>query len=65
LAVIAPILTLRTFFQDICFLGVARKVMQTLLWLLEPWELKNKVTIDEELGGHYWMPGSVLLGERK
>lgn len=49
----APILTLRTFFQDIRFLGVARKVMQTLLRPSEPWESKNKVTIDEELGGHY------------
>jgi hypothetical protein len=61
----APILTLRTFFQDIRFLGVARKVMQTLLRPSEPWESKNKVTIDEELGGHYRMPGSASLGERK
>ncbi|GIJ92781.1 hypothetical protein Asppvi_003773, partial [Aspergillus pseudoviridinutans] len=51
----APILTLRTFFQDIRFLGVARKVMQTLLLPLGPWESKNKATIDEELGGHYRM----------
>jgi hypothetical protein len=40
----APILTLRTFFQDIRFLGVARKVMQTLLRPSEPWQSKNKVT---------------------
>jgi hypothetical protein len=61
----APILTLWTFFQDIHFLGVACKVMQTLLLPSGLWESKNKVTINEELDGHYRMAGTALLGERK
>ncbi|KAH2362356.1 hypothetical protein KXV92_007135 [Aspergillus fumigatus] len=60
-----PIPALDTFFQDVRFLSVARKKMQTLLQPSEPWESKNKVTIDEELGGHYRMAGHASLGERK
>lgn len=60
-----PIPTLHTFFQDIHFLGVARKVMQTLLPPSEPWQSKNKTTIDEELGGQYLMAATASLRERK
>ncbi|KAH8434449.1 uncharacterized protein LDX57_012096 [Aspergillus melleus] len=45
-----PIPSLRTFFQDLLYLGVARKAMQTLLCLREPGST-GKVTIDEALAG--------------
>jgi hypothetical protein len=60
-----PILTLHTFFQDIHFLGVARKVMQTLLPPSEPWQSRNKATIDEELGGQHLVAATASLRERK
>ena len=45
-----PIPSLRTFFQDLLYLGGARKAMQELLCLREPGST-GKVTVDEALGG--------------
>jgi hypothetical protein len=39
--------------------------MQTLLPPSEPWQSKNKVTIDEELRRQHLVAGTASLGDRK
>jgi hypothetical protein len=39
--------------------------MQILLPLSEPWQSKNKVTIDEELWRQLLVARTALLGDRK
>ncbi|GKZ98645.1 hypothetical protein AnigIFM59636_005045 [Aspergillus niger] len=62
-----PIPTLGTFFQDLRYLGVASKVMKTLL--LPPEDLGSKkakkITIDCELGTQHRADGSVSLRETR
>ncbi|KAG2026558.1 hypothetical protein GB937_001339 [Aspergillus fischeri] len=57
-----PIPTLKTFFSDLRYLAVARKVMRTLLQITNP---KTKVSIDEKLGDQHRMVGRLPLGEGK
>jgi hypothetical protein len=55
-----PIPTLQTFFSDLRYLAVARKVMRTLLQINNP---KTKMSIDERLGGQHRMIGRLPLGQ--
>ena len=57
-----PIPTLQTFFSDLRYLAVARKVMQMLLQINNP---KTKMSIDERLGDQHRMIGRLPLGEGK
>jgi hypothetical protein len=57
-----PIPTLQTFFSDLRYLAVARKVMRTLLQINNP---KTKMSIDERLGGQHRMIGRLRLGQSR
>lgn len=61
-----PIPTLGTFFQDLRFLGVARKVLKTLLLPSgERGSKARKATIDGELGERHRIDASTSLQEER